>query len=302
LDSLIKDNTLTADLNAIKQLAIRLKATTDKSIPLLQFYSNLKKSDYKDFTLTKDQYYALKFITIDFLKVAKNQFKNDVVATVINFMLENTLLEYAEGGQNIQTTEKDATSADRGYLYIDIEAVISAVSQHFKPSDKKGKYVQLFFSIGTNQASFLHTNTLTTNEQNLPKSLGNLYYATEKLGLKWKIWNEKYRRSFAPGETYTYYSSTLNSWKRPQPKPAISDIHLMVYSSGLLYNLVNLKSNDSFNYAIAGTGLGITFFNGLALNVGIACPYTDKRFNSRNMFVNFGIDIPIIDYLSALTK
>ena len=69
----------------------------------------------------------------------------------------------------------------------------------------------------------------------------------------------------------------------------------------VILNDTNLKSENSFNYAIAGAGIGITFFNGLAISTSLACPYTGKKFNSNNAFINFGIDIPIIEYIGALS-
>ena len=79
-------------------------------------------------------------------------------------------------------------------------------------------------------------------------------------------------------------------------------MHLMVYGSGLLYNLVDLKSNDDWNQAVVGTGIGVTFFNGLSANIGVAVPFTDNNFKSENAYLNIGFDIPIIEYIGALSK
>ncbi|MDB5022865.1 MAG: hypothetical protein JWP78_620 [Mucilaginibacter sp.] len=289
----------------IQTAVTALQADYDHYKFIYGFYAQLKKSDFKDFTLTQDQYYGLKYITQDFLKLVRNQFKNDVVGSVLDFLIENTIIEYNNAATNTQVTEQTATINDKGYIYIDIESLVSQIEQHFAPSDKKTVYLSVFFSLGTNQASFLNSNSLAVDANNNPKSLGNLYYASEKIGLKYKFWNWAYTHSFQPGENFNYYNApgtSPRSWLRPQQQPTISDFYIMVYGSGLLYNLVNLKSDDKFNYAIAGAGLGITFFNGLSLNVGLACPYTDKRFKSENTFINFGIDIPIIDYIAALAK
>jgi len=80
-------------------------------------------------------------------------------------------------------------------------------------------------------------------------------------------------------------------------------IPIIIIGSGLLYNIVNLKSDNNFNYALIGTGVGLTFYNGLSVNAGLGCPYTDNRFDlTKNMFFNLGIDIPIIDYITSLNK
>lgn len=292
----------TAQIGSLVSFVNRLNSKANAILPLVQFYSDLKKSEFKDFSLTKDQYYAMKFLTIDFLKIARNNFKNDVVATVIDFLLENTLVEYADASSTLQTAEKEAQNA-KGYLYVDIEALVSQIYQRFHPTDRSGKYFSVFLTLGLNEGSFLHTNnTLGVDAQGLPKSISNLYYASEKIGFKYKIANQRYTRSFGPGEQYTYYTNKLRSWRRPMPKTLISDYYISVYGSGILYNIVNTKSDDKFKYALVGSSIGITFFNGLSLSAGLACPYTDKQFKAQNLFVNFGIDIPIIDYISALTK
>jgi hypothetical protein len=295
-----------AQKDAVTAVAGAINANYDSYKQLISFYSGLRKSNYKDFTLTKDQYYAMKFVITQFLDLAKNQYENDVVATVIDFMLENTLVEYADGADGTQKLEENSTNNDKGYLYIDIESLISAVNQKFSPTNRKGLgvYVLPFFSIGTNYASFTGTNSLTTDATGAAKSLSNLYFASEKIGIKWKIWNWQYTHSFGAGENFRYYNSKKTSryWLRPQPKPTVSDIHLFAYGSGLLYNIANLKSTDNFNYAIAGAGIGMTFFNGLTANFSLACPFTDNKFYSNNTFLNLGFDIPIVEYIAGLRK
>lgn len=272
---------------------------------LINFYIGLKKSDFKDFTLTKDQYYSMKYILKEFLELAKNQYEKNGVATIIDFMLENTLIEYSDLSGN-QKTEEKSTNNDKGYLYVDIESLISAIDQKFSPTNRKGigVYITPFVSVGTNYASFLKTNKLTTDANGFKGSLNNLYFASEKIGIKWKIWNWKYTHSFGAGENFHYYNkkSTYRYWLRPQPKPTVSDIHLFAYGSGILYNIANLKSDDKFSYAIIGIGLGITFFNGLTANASIACPFTGNSYYSNNIFFNLGFDIPIIEYIAGLRK
>ncbi len=326
----------TAQIADAKNVIALLDTDYDNYKNVINFYSGLQKSNFKDFTLTKEQYYSMKFIVVKFLEIAKNQYENDVVATVIDFMLENTLVEFSDPTGNPQPEDAATKTSDKGYLYVDVESLISAIDQKFSSANKKGLgvYITPFFSIGTNYASFLNSNSLTVDDNGTAKSLSNLYYASEKIGIKWKLWNWKYTRSFEAGQNFKYFnqSNILNPWSwtnnpkkrigckfwpwnwsgkywnpnrywyRPQPKLLLSDIHIIAYGSGLLYNIANLKSESKFNYAVAGVGLGLTFFNGLAINASIACPYTDNKFNSNNTFLNFGLDIPIIEYIGALTK
>jgi hypothetical protein len=288
--------------NKLDEVSKFIDSYYDNFKELISFYSGLKKSNYEDFTLTQDQYYAMKFIILKFLDLAKNQYPNDVIATVIDFMIENTIVQYTDVSGNSKT-EVTATTADRGYLTIDIESLVSAIDQKFSSTSKMGigVYLQPFFSVGTNYASFLKNNLLTTDQSGASKSLANLYFASEKIGIKWKIYNWKYTHSFSAGQSYNYYGIT-KYWLRPQPKPAFNDIHILVYGSGLLYNISNLKSDNTFNYAVAGAGLGFTFFNGLSANIGFACPFTDNKFESKNVYFNLGFDIPIIEYIGALAK
>lgn len=327
---------------AIDNVVKLLDTDYDNYKNLINFYAGLQKSNFKDFTLSKEQYYSMKFIIVKFLEIAKNQYENNVVATVVDFMLENTLIEFSDPSGNPQPEAEATASNDKGYLYIDIESLVSAIDQKFSPTNKKGLgiYLTPFFSIGTNYASFTDSkNLLTVDNTGTPSELKNLYYASEKIGIKWKLWNWKYTHSFEVGQNFKYFNQAniINPWAwhgkkwkyadknrrkggswnpfnwghywnpnrywyRPQPKPLLSDIHIIAYGSGLLYNIANLKSESNFNYAVAGVGLGLTFFNGLSINASLACPYTDKKFNSDNTFFNFGLDIPIIEYIGALTK
>jgi hypothetical protein len=282
----------------ISQLTTFIDLNYDEYRQIYNFFVGLNKVNYKDFSLTQKQYNALNFLLLKFIDVAKNQHPNDVVSTVLEFLIENTIVEYNESGNIVND---DSNSESIVYLYIDLESLIYTIDQNFSSETKKGitKYITPFFSIGTNYASFNESNSLITNNDGTQSSLGNLYFASEKIGLKWKLWNWKYTHAFKAGESFNYYGKTTH-WFRPQEEPSISDIHFIAYGSGLLYNLVDLKSENDFNYAIVGAGLGVTFFNGLSANIGIASPIIDKKL--KNSFINFGFDIPIIEYISALTN
>lgn len=290
------------ELDAPQQQAIAEINQADfaEVLPVVQLLAQFKKTQLKGLSLNEDQFYALKAIAMNFLDLSKNQFKNNVVAGVLGYLMENTILEYLNDQYQQQVSAQEATAESRAYLYIDAEAAIVAIHEHFAPSARKGKYVQLFFSIGTNQASFINTNTLSADDAGNPASLDNFYYASEKIGVKIKLWNWRYTHSFAPGERFSFYCLDEVAWRRPQKRPFINDIHVIGYASGILYNLANLKSTDHFNHAIAGAGLGVTFFNGLALNASLARPFTERSFKKQNTFFNLGIDIPIIEYISAL--
>ena len=286
---------------SINNLSNLIDSNFDNFKNLYNFYIGIKKSNFKDFSLTREQYYSLKYILLEFIDVAKNQYPNDAISSVLDFLLENTLVEYNDGSGNIVT--EDSKESELGYLYVDIESVISTIDSRFNAVTKKGfgKYVSPFFSIGTNYASFNQSNDLITNADGTTGSLGNLYFASEKIGIRWKLWNWEYTHGFEAGESIKYYGRK-SYWKRPQQEPLVSNLHILAYGSGLLYNLVELKSEEDFNSAIVGAGIGITFFNGLSTSLSIASPIIDNNISSKNSFVNFGIDIPIIEYIGALSK
>lgn len=308
LDSVLKQS-LEKELLLVKAELLSLKefydGNSENLMHLLDFYRGLEKSNFKEFTLTKDQYYAMKFIVVQFIEQARGQYlNNDVISSVLDYFLENTLVEYTEyiNGQVATITEDNAENTDKGYLFVNVESLISSIDANLGSVKHKRflNYVTPFLSIGTNYAVSKSSNDLGANNAGTTESIDDLYFASEKIGIKWKLWNWKYTHAFAPGEEYNYYKFKKLSWKRPQEEPLLSDLHLMAYASGFLYNLIDLKSEDEFDYALLGGGVGITFFNGLSVNIGMASPIT--KISIDNSFVNFGIDIPIIEYISALTK
>ncbi|MBC2844905.1 hypothetical protein [Winogradskyella flava] len=301
----IEERLATTIPDDLKQDLLNIKSYLDDKTEvfgqLYNFYKDLEKSRFKDFTMTKAQYNAMKYILLEFIDLARNQYvNNDVISSILEFMLEYTSIEYTTDN-GISMLEEQAEAQPRnakGYLYLDVPSLITAIDANLGSVKRKGilNYVTPFFSIGTNYASFDNDNALMVDGE----EINDLYFASEKLGLKWKVWNWKYTHSFEAGETFNYYGYKKRKWNRPQQEPLLSDLYVMAYGSGLLYNLVDLKSQDGFDYAVFGAGVGITFFNGLSLNVSYASPLVDKQLD--NGFFNVGFDIPIIDYISALSK
>ncbi|CAM1355560.1 hypothetical protein [Tenacibaculum ascidiaceicola] len=286
----------------LAKLSSLVNSNFDEYKNLYDFYKGLKKSQFKDFTMTQNQYYSMKYLIIEFISVAKNQYPNDAISTVLDFLLENTLVEFNDSSGNL-VNEDQNNSKNIGYLYVDIESIISTIDQRFNSIKKRKitKYITPFFSMGVNYASFSNNNNLIDNEASGTSSIGSLYYASEKIGIKWKLWNWKYTHAFEAGESFKYYNKQTY-WLRPQEEPLVSDVYIFGYASGLLYNLVDLKSEENFDYALVGAGVGMTFFNGLSANISVSSPVVDNSISSKNSFVNFGLDIPIIEYISALTK
>tara|TARA_Y100001935_G_scaffold238369_1_gene224720 strand:- start:54344 stop:56071 length:1728 start_codon:yes stop_codon:yes gene_type:complete len=267
---------------------------------LYRFYIGLSKSDLSDFSLTQQQFQGLKHVLFRFIDVSRNHYPSDVVATVIELVLENTFLEYNDDAGRLVGAAQG--NGKYGYLYIDFESLIAQMDDTFSSAGRRGitKYVTPYVTIGTNYGVFTDDNSLLPADGQTG-SLDNIYFASEKIGIKWKIWNWKYTRSFSPGENYRYYGQQYY-WYRPQKEPLVSDLHVVLFGSGLLYNLVDLKSEESFSYTLFGSGLGVTFYNGLSAGIGYSVPIVNNELSRENGFINFGIDIPIIEYITAATN
>ena len=110
-----------------------------------------------------------------------------------------------------------------------------------------------------------------------------------------------YARSHKPKEAYLY-RGTYRRWNRPKATPLISTIYFSLYGSGILYNVVDLKSKDNFNFGLVALSSGVSFFNDLELNVSFATPVINKSLSYENSMIVIGFDIPIFEYLSALKK
>src|SRR5690606_15956721 len=104
--------------------------------------------------------------------------------------------------------------------------------------------------------------------------VNSLAFASEKIGLKIKLLDVKWRRSFQVGETYhsRLFNKAHTVCKFKSDTPLVSDVYMLFYGSGLLYNIANLATEEEFNDPIAGIGVGVAFFNSLDLNVGYNWP------------------------------
>ncbi len=179
-------------------------------------------------------------------------------------------------------------------LNLDVEGFLSSMQR--LPFNKFHP-LQLHFTVGTNNASFYKSLNLDDGT-----SIDNFSYVSEKIGIKFKLMDFKYKNSFSKGETFQYY------WKRyvrnvPARDPVVSNIHLLVYGSGLLYNIVN--TSNSFHEPLVGAGAGITFFNDLDFNVTWGKPIMPhKNFWDGDVpvFLNIGFDIQFFEYYNRLQQ
>ncbi len=188
---------------------------------------------------------------------------------------------------------------------IDVEAIILAFEDKFYTANissirnhKIG--IKPFFIIGLNYGYFVNQNN-EFNFDNTSKNLTQIALAGEKIGFKFIFADYKFARSYPPLEWYKY-KGVYRRWLNPVSKPLISKVYGMIYGSGLLYNIVDLRSETNFKYAVTGASLGLEFYNGLEFNSGYAMPIVPKENIGQMLdkgFLNIGFDIPIFEYLKA---
>jgi hypothetical protein len=136
-------------------------------------------------------------------------------------------------------------------------------------------------------------------QENNTESIYQLAYVSEKIGIKFKVADFDYTHSHKPLEPFQY-RGTYRRWKGPVADPFINDIYGMIYASGLIYNIVDLKSESNYDFAMLGAGIGISFFNDLELNVSYSVPLIKGKNSFENGMVNLGFDIPIFEYVKAV--
>jgi len=181
---------------------------------------------------------------------------------------------------------------------LDVEGIILSLYNQF--ADRDFNRLKFHLTVGLNQATFLTQGySLGTSD-----TINNLGFASEKIGVKLKLFNWKLKRSYLPGEFYRGKEVTVKkSGRQFNGDPIISDLHVLMYGSGLLYNVTNMSSSRDFNHPIVGLSLGVSTYNHLDFNVGLAVPLaSNRKFNSDDLMLNVGFDIRFSEYLTALNK
>jgi hypothetical protein len=187
---------------------------------------------------------------------------------------------------------------DEGQDYIDFKVESFLLKLQQIKYDKWSPF-EFLLTVGTNSANFYKNPVLVDSE-----NIYNYSFVSEKIGVKCKILDFKYVNSHGKGDTYTYLFKT---YKRlvPPKEPAISNVHLLAYGSGILYNLANVGTTKDFNSPMLGAGAGITFFNNLDFNLSIGLPIIKGQHFKENYsqpFWNMGFDIQFTEYITKLKE
>jgi hypothetical protein len=194
-------------------------------------------------------------------------FDNDGSVSVFNSLINN-VKKYV------------ITDDTNNVLEFDTEGIILFLYDMY--GDRPSRPFSLYFGIGLN-TTFQVSRGLPLGDERI----SSLSLASEKIGLKLKMID--FRKEYA---TENKISS-----------PLVSDWYIFGYGSGLLYNLVNVKSEKAFNHTIIGFGTGLSFYNFLDFNISLGTPLANETLpNWRYRFAGIGFDIKISEYLSELAK
>lgn len=200
-------------------------------------------------------------------------------------------------------------NSDENKVEVAVEDIITRIYEKY--ANRQSSVFSLYFSIGANQSiqsNFSVRALLPDSTGFRTDSIKSIAFASEKIGLKVKLVDFKWRRSFEYGETYqtrlTGKSITVSEFKSREP--LVSDIYFLAYGSGILYKIADLTSDKQFQDPIAGLGVGVSFFNSLDLNIGYNWPLQAdngffENFDKKNIWT-ISFDVKITEYLSALGK
>lgn len=189
-------------------------------------------------------------------------------------------------------------STDKGnheYITINLESLLSNLNTVKPDRLRRGS---VLFTVGVNTSYFIKPLSLSNQE-----TIQNFSYISEKIGIKYKIKDYNFWMTRNPGETYTIDGTQYKKIK-PPTEPAVSDIHLLLYGSGILYNIINSGTSKSFNHPMVGAGFGLTFYNSLDLNItaGIPIIKSNSIENSfQSWFIGLGFDFPFSEYIKRLS-
>jgi len=187
------------------------------------------------------------------------------------------------------------------YLDIDVQGFLLSLKE-IKP--KRFRPVQFLFSVGANSAIFASPDFAGYMTDDGTGYAKNFTFMGERIGLKLKVFDFAYTRSFNKGETFKYWGITYKRLAPPK-KPTVSDLFLNFYGSGILYNLTKVTTVKNFTDPIVGLGIGATFFNGLEMSVGAGVPISpSKDFNAtmNSTYFDLNFSIRFEEYLEALNE
>lgn len=293
---------ITKSANAIGKVTVK-----ENGIDTQKDIADLLKVDFKDFqNITKNDILLLKgFFQFSYEKFKEKYGSNSFIATIGDLISKYIIIDFS----NVANAPVDPERIFSSFK-IDVESIILELEDKFFNNNKtnisnisrRWLGVKPFFTIGINYGRFYSKNSFFDFKPN--ERLPQFVFAGEKIGFKVIFADYKYARSFKPREWFLYRGKQRR-WMEPIKKPLLNNIYWSFYGSGLIYNIVDLRSENDFKYPLVGTGLGVEFFNGMDVNISLCVPVVPKAHFIEDClvnrgFINVGFDIPIFDYIRAL--
>lgn len=250
--------------------------------PDVSLIQHLKFFEKLDQLNKVETYYYL----LEQLKVAGEQSPKRNVANAISLIT--------------QSIEKHTSFNEANeHIEVDVESIILKLVERYGERDHSRCNFHL--TLGLNNAFSFNSNALVDGNGT---SIRNLGYASEKIGMRYNLYNGKLKYSYLEGELKPKkIKSDFDATQNYKATPLVSNVHLVAYGSGLLYQLSDLGTTKDLKATFVGLGAGITFYNNLNFNVSAMLPIKysgSTRFE--HTVLNVGFDIYFTEYISALNK
>jgi hypothetical protein len=293
LDSIVKK---TVD-DEIDKFVVNLDKVSDKAYEVFDLIKQFKDGEL-DFKKLKDAdniniEKIFNLFSISLSNFGQETGKNSYLAKIGERINKYVIYESFDGDNDMVFDFK-----------IDVEAIILSFEEVFINSSnsslKQNKIgIKPFFTVGAHYGTFISTNRNIIKIRT--ERISDLSYVTERVGLKFMLFDFAYTHSQKPEEWYKY-KGNYRKWNEPSSDPLIDNIFISVFGSGLLYNIIDLKSENKFDFPLVGMGVGVTLFNDLEFTISYSVPIIKNSFSYDNAMVGFGVDIPILKYLGALVN
>jgi hypothetical protein len=244
-------------------------------LPFLQLVSRLYEFDR---TTTFSEYTKL---IADLENIFPNDFAKEALSVVNSFVRDHVQFIKVDGKEVVD---------------FKIESFIRKL-QDIKPY--KYSPLQFHMTVGMN-SGFFYKNPLKVDGVDM----NNFSYVGEKIGVKFKLIDWDFWQTRKPGETYRIYGTPYIKTAAPV-EPVVSNIHLLAYGSGLLYNIINTSTQNNFNGALAGFGAGITFTRLLDFNLSYCIPIVKGVTFKESFdygFIGAGFDVQFGAYLDRVAQ
>jgi hypothetical protein len=187
---------------------------------------------------------------------------------------------------------------EQNTIQVNVESLGLALYDRF--GDQQGRRLGMYFTVGSNYLTPRFKNDFVPEST---QALKNVQLVSEKIGLEFKVVDWNRRRSYRGlGADRGSSAKIRDAWRRDR-QPYFNNLHLLAYGSGLLYKLDFLNSEADFDAPLFGAGLGLTFFNGLDLNLSYGRVFNGEYKNDRDGdFFSLSFDIKFTEYLAALAR